>query len=539
MNPRLLARRTTGRRVPLRAVACAAALLALPVAPLVATSVAHAAAPAPAGAFTQKLTKTPGTNQVTFSFTPAPDNKDSRFVDVHYVVKGAPEGTQSFRMTRGDDGTWSRQASLSGPDFEYWYTYADAKGAAVDTGRFDKDGNPQNTPPPPDGAGAFPLKVQTPPGKDLYLTVVGQVTPGHYSFLRPDGTTIPVYHPADGDQDTEHKDGKTYPKMSFKVSGGANGISLPPSMEGGRIFVSDQPLLMDAARNASGGYDDSGYVQPDANNPQDPNRDTRYDFFEFTYRHDKIAFGGNTTQVDGFSLPMTAELKQDSSGFDKKVGIAGKSASEVIAAYKDSPDVGQAFKSLVNSAGTHISAPRSSPQFRDGGASAHYFDATIDKAWEKWASGFTLADGDTTYRGATKTGADGRPQLAFTRFEKKDGKDVEAGKGAVNKPSTADVAACAGALASGSDTEKFVEARLCAAFNRGVALNDPATWSDASRYYAKGTGVPFNDYAAFFHSISLDGLAYAFPYDDVHEKSSVMILPNADTPTSLTLTLGG
>ncbi|MET8753254.1 beta-1,3-glucanase family protein [Streptomyces sp. NPDC004667] len=387
-------------------------------------------------------------------------------------------------------------------------------------------------------AGSFPLTVDNPSGKDLYLTVVGQVTPGHYSFVKPDGTTAPVHHPADGDRAADHKDGKAYPKMSFKVAGGANGITLPPHMEGGRIFVSDRPLYMDAAQNGSGRHDDSGYGQPDRNNPRDPNRDTRYDFFEFTYAHGRIAFGGNTTQVDGFSVSMTAELKQGASHFDRKVGIAGRTAGAVIEEYENSPDVGPAFKKLLDAPGTHITAPRSSADFRPGGASAHYFDATVDEAWDRWASGFALTDGDTTYRGGVRAGADGRSQLAFTTFRKEGNEEVAVDTGHVDKPSTADVAACSGSLATGSDTEKFVEARLCAAFNRGVALNDTATWSDASRYYARDTGVPFNDYAAFFHSISLDGLAYAFPYDDVHDGSSVMILPNSDAPTSLKLTVG-
>ncbi|MFD7082232.1 beta-1,3-glucanase family protein [Streptomyces sp. NPDC059918] len=549
MDTRTFRRHAARLRHPaLRTAACAATLLALPVASLAGASLAHAAgppaapsaaAPSTAPAFTQSVKAVSGTDTVQFSFTPAADNKDSRFVDVHYSVKGAPEGVQSFRMTRDHDGTWTWRAAVQNKDFQYWYTYADAHGGAVDTGKFDKDGNPEGGPVPPDGAGTFPLKIDNPSGMDLYVTVVGQATPGHYSFLRPDGSLAAVYHPADPDgPDSDQKDGKGYPKMSMKLSDLGDGFTLPSHLEGSRIFLSDHPLYMDAAKNAAGNYDDSGYGQPDRHNPADPNRDTRYDFFEYTFRNGKVAFGGNTTQVDGFSLPVKAELKQESSHFDRTVGIDGKTAADVIAAYRDSPVVGGPFKDLVDPSGTRITAPRSATGFRDGGAAAHYFDPAIDKAWQKWADGFKMTDGDNVYRGRTTSG-DGGARLSYEKVRKENGKETVVESGSVAKPSTADVAACAGTLAQGTGTDKFVEAHLCAAFNRGVALNDPATWNDASTYYDRKSGVPFNDYAAFFHSISIDGLAYAFAYDDVHDKSSVMILPNSGAPTGLTLTVNG
>ena len=57
-------------------------------------------------------------------------------------------------------------------------------------------------------------------------------------------------------------------------------------------------------------------------------------------------------------------------------------------------------------------------------------------------------------------------------------------------------------------------------------------WYTPASYY---TVSPKNDYAAFFHSISLNKRSYAFPYDDVNDQSSVQILGNANPPTDLTL----
>jgi hypothetical protein len=53
-----------------------------------------------------------------------------------------------------------------------------------------------------------------------------------------------------------------------------------------------------------------------------------------------------------------------------------------------------------------------------------------------------------------------------------------------------------------------------------------------------GRARPDNEYAAFFHSIAIGHRAYGFPYDDVNDQSSAAILPDANPPTSLTITVG-
>ncbi|MFB7055379.1 beta-1,3-glucanase family protein [Streptomyces vinaceus] len=373
------------------------------------------------------------------------------------------------------------------------------------------------TAPATDMPGGFPLNIKTNGDKSYWVTIIGQQTPGHYSYVDSRGTVHSVAQ--------QGVDG-----MSFQLSGSEAQIQLPAHLEGGRIYLSEKAMLMPAAKDGAGRPSDVGYVQPDLNNPSDPNQGNPYDFFEFTFENGKINFGGNTSQVDGFSIPMTAELKQDASGFDKTVGIKGMTAQDVIAEYKKDTE-GTPFADIISADGKHITAPRSAAAFRAGGAGAGYFDGPITQAWNAWKDkDFKLTDGNNVYTG--KTGGAGK-DLTFTKTV--GGQVVD--KGSVAMPTTADVVACNGALASGSDADKFVEARLCAAFNRGIAENDPASWNDAASYYP--AGKESNKYAAFFHKISLDNLAYGFAYDDVYDKSSVMILPNSEAPTSLTLTLGG
>ncbi len=45
---------------------------------------------------------------------------------------------------------------------------------------------------------------------------------------------------------------------------------------------------------------DSGWGGPDPQNPNDPNANVYFDWYEFTYHYGVIPFGGNTTQVDQF-----------------------------------------------------------------------------------------------------------------------------------------------------------------------------------------------------------------------------------------------
>ncbi|WP_241757657.1 beta-1,3-glucanase family protein [Streptomyces sp. WAC00263] len=279
----------------------------------------------------------------------------------------------------------------------------------------------------------------------------------------------------------------------------------------GRIAELGSPLYIPVSP------DDQGWGGPDLRNPNDPNTDVYYDWYEYTYVFGQVAFGGNTTQVDQFGFPMTSRLTQTSSGYDTTRGIT-LTRAQVMSQYAAS--VGAAFKPLQNT--YRIIAPRSSALFLAGGSRANHLQSTIDQTWSYYSTHpFRL-----TRLGETFTGGVSGTTLTFT----KNG----AGPSALQKPSSPDVVACAGALASGSDPEKQLGAEFCAAFNRGVAL-DTSAWYAPSAYY---TGGVKNDYAAFLHTVGLDRRAYAFPYDDIDDQSSVQTLGNANPPTGLTLGIG-
>lgn len=367
-------------------------------------------------------------------------------------------------------------------------------------------------------AGSFPVTVVnntrgTWSDAQVYVTVMGQSSPGQWAYLRTDGTLRAINHNDENAPGHLTKNGRNYANMSYSLAQ-ARTVDMPPRIEGARMYVSyGEPMYFPISP------DDRGWGGPDLNNPGDPNINVNFDWYEFTYVHGQTAFGGNTTQVDMFGFPMTARLTQSAIGYDQTIGITA-TRDQVRAQFQQA--VSGPFDGLLDS--LRILAPRSSASFRPGGANANHLQSYIDAVWNQYtANQFTLTRLNQTFTGRVSGG-----RLQFT----KDG----AGPFHLNKPTTADVFACSGALAGPGMhvTELELGAEFCAAFNRGVAA-DTSKWWQASSYYA---GATDNEYSAFFHTVGLDHRAYGFPYDDVNDQSTVKILPNADPPTSLTITVG-
>ena len=100
----------------------------------------------------------------------------------------------------------------------------------------------------------------------------------------------------------------------------------------------------------------------------------------------------------------------------------------------------------------------------------------------------------------------------------------------IYKPTTQHVLEGKGNFDRGNSTELVIEAQMCAAFNRGVAMQ-PDKWADNTAYYQT---APSNSYAGFFHRHSYGGLAYGFCYDDVFNNSTLLHYTN---PTGLIVDL--
>lgn len=486
-------------------------------------------------------TSSVSSSQALFWFQPS--GWTAGYVILHYIQPGVPQQNLNMAYNSGT-ARWEYTASgmSAGQVITYSFTYQQS-GLQYDTSNytftFGSSGGVTPTPttgggvtptpttgggitPTPTtgggGIGTFPLTLQnntrgTWTNSQIYIMVLGQATPGQWSYLKSNGTLTHISHLDASAPNHLTKNGVNYANMAFTLAQTST-ITMPTHLDGARMYISlGSPMYIPIAS------DDSGWGGPDLQNPNDPNANVYFDWYEFAYQYGVTAFGGNTTQVDQFSFPMTTHLQQSSSGFDRTNGIT-LTRAQIFSQYTSA--VSAAFQPLANT--YRIVAPRSSAMFMPGGSQANYMQAYIDQTWSYYtANQFTLTRGGVTFTGKVVNN-----QLQFTRNG--------AGPFVLNKPTTTDVMACSGALASAGMTTQELElgAEFCAAFNRGVALNT-ANWYSPATYY---TGSIKNDYAMFWHQISINNQAYGFPYDDVNNQSSVEILPNANPPSNLTIGIG-
>ena len=470
--------------------------------------------------------------QALFWFQPS--DWTAGYVILHYNQPGASQ--QNLNMTYNNGTTrWEYTASglSSGQAITYSFTYQKA-GLQYDTSTYtftfgSSGGGITPTPTTPVGItptptttgstnGTFPFILQNNTNgawtnNQVYVMILGQATPGQWSYLKSNGTLVHINHLDANAPNHLTKNGVNYANMSFTLAE-ASTVMIPTQLVGARMYISlGSPMYIPIAP------DDSGWGGPNLGNPNDPNADVYFDWYEFAYQYGVTPFGGNTTQVDMFGFPMTARLQQSAIGYDQTVGIT-LSRAQVYSQY--SATVGPAFQPLVTQ--YRILAPHSSASFAPGGSQANYMQAYIDQTWNYYTTNrFTL-----TRQGVTFTGGVVNGQLQFTRNG--------AGPFFLNKPTSSDVLGCSGALASGGMSTQALElgAEFCAAFNRGVALNT-ANWYNPAAYYTNSTQ---NDYAGFWHKVGIDHRAYGFPYDDVNDQSAVKILPNANPPSSVTISIG-
>ena len=336
----------------------------------------------------------------------------------------------------------------------------------------------------------------------IYWSILGRNSSGTLCYLDTSGNLVP----ASTGLNNGTIAGRTYAKAVIHTMAEKRWVNLP-AMSSGRMYISyGEPVYLNFVQGADGGM---GYAGPDVNNAQDPNANTLFEYFEFTTEavNGGITFHGNTTRVDFFSFPYMIRLMDEYGGFDRCVGDIG-TRDEIFNAYKN--EVPNAFKGLAND--KRIMAPCKT-LFNEGQQYGNYFQDYIDRFWSKYTNeDLVFACEGGTFRGRVEGN-----RMKFS----KDG----SGAYYVSKPNTQEVLEGKGAFAQGSVVEKVIEAQLCAAFNRGVAMT-PQNYNKPSTYYK--TDSIYNAYAGFFHNHSVSNKAYGFCYDDVNDQSTLVETGNAD-----------
>lgn len=358
----------------------------------------------------------------------------------------------------------------------------------------------------------------------VYWAIIGR-DPATGKFVHVDaaGRFIPMTL---ADNGPLSRDGVTYSNYFYSLAQ-ARAVTIG-AIDSARLLMSvGNPMYIRVVADPAGRI---AYAGANIENPTDPNRDVIFDFGEFAILPKGKPSQGifvNTTRVDHFGFPLQLRV-QGLNGYDQTVGeTLSDSRDSIFSGF--SASVPAAFQGLAQSPYSphRIIAPAHA-NFAPGKANANYLQPYIDQVWARFRNQDLVVKLDNL---GTFTGRISGDVLRFTG-------GAMGGTYYVNgKPTTAMVMLGNGLLndpkgASDVGTQLQLQAQLCAALNRGVA-EDPSNWHNPAAFYP--AGVLANEYAKFWHSRSLNKLAYGFAYDDVGNQSPSL---HTDSPTTVTFTIG-
>jgi hypothetical protein len=362
----------------------------------------------------------------------------------------------------------------------------------------------------------------------LPFTVTNDTGRGDAVFLYVLGTNLTTgklgYANASG-QFTDWTGGAATPVPAPDVSipGPASGagttIQIPRNMSG-RIYESfGQKLVFKLTTD--------GLVQPAPWAAGDPNQNILFDWSEFTLNDGGIFL--NSTQVDMFAVPQEVTVTS-SAGTQSEGGLVPGGRQKIIDEVSSSGDfAGSVVRgsvvrgSMVRGSDGTVLRILSPGKASDAGLmSSTYYDSYISSAWAAPVTVVPFAD-QPSVRFAGRSSGD---VMTFTDSS-------GAAVATFNKPSTANVWGCDGALAAPNDQVVGPIARtLCAALQRGtLGTLSTQPGGTATDFYRNSTP---NVYAKAIHENMADGKAYAFAFDDVQNQESLV---HDAVPTSAGITM--
>ncbi|TPW77765.1 glycosyl hydrolase [Schumannella soli] len=333
-------------------------------------------------------------------------------------------------------------------------------------------------------AGNLPITVINNSGAydnaNVFIHVVGTlITTGQQGHVDQSGAFIPASL-----ADNTEADGSAV--YGFPLSDWGT-VSLPEPISG-RLYISLGKRLPFKVVGTDAG---PGIAHPAGWVESDPSFGIIYDSFEFT--HQNGAMYCNSTQVDMFSLPIGIHLQGVN---DQRAGFINSGAR---GAFFDKLRNTEGFSNLVVD-DLRVIAP--SHGIEAGRFNGSYFDGYIGESWDRYSSADMHVNTGTAQYSLRRDGdalvayQDGAERVRFDR------------------PSTADVLFCNGALAAPNDGLRGpIAAILGAALNRSTMRDyteQPTT--DAAQFYQQPIT---NHYAAATHAAHSDGRAYGFAFDDV------------------------
>jgi hypothetical protein len=311
--------------------------------------------------------------------------------------------------------------------------------------------------------------------------------------------------------------------------GSTTSLTLPNYLSSGRIWVAAGALeffVVDA-----GGV--TGLVEPSAINPSDPSAGIDWGFVELT--NNNAGIYADISYVDFVGMPLGISLKS-TDGTQGAEGVGPSAVSQVCSALQAQAAVdGAPWGELcvTDTAGTLIRVIAPSDYISlDGSAFEDYWTTYVTDVWNYYTTNTLTIDTQTSSGTVSCTVVSG----SLT---------CDGDNRGYAQPAAADIFGCNSGpflIESGDNAiHQAVVPRLCAAFDRSTLLLSGGNVQPSlpsTDYY---TVTPTNYYSKFLHQYELDGLGYAFAYDDVAPtgSSGVAGLVSDANPEVLTVIIGG
>ncbi|WP_067499562.1 beta-1,3-glucanase family protein [Actinoplanes sp. TFC3] len=359
------------------------------------------------------------------------------------------------------------------------------------------------------GPNLLPVSVanQTGRGEAVYLYVIGtNLSTGKLGYVNAGGTF--TNWPAGANPPSAAPD----VAIGGPGNGGRTTLQVPKNVSGRLYFSLGQKLKFFLTPD--------GLVQPAPWAGGDANRDILFDWSEFTYNDAGIWL--NSSQVDMFAVPHTVSTT-GSEGTHSTGTLVANGRTNVINGMKSAGLTGSVY---TRSDGTVLRVLAPGKAADTGGLSTTYLDPYITSAWNAYANKTLTV---VPFGDQPNLKYFGRTSGAVMKFTNAAGQQVAS----FNKPSSANVWGCDGALGAPNDQVVGPIARtLCAALNRGtLGTIDTQPSTNAGDFYKSN---PTNQYAKLVHQNMADGKAYAFAFDDVGNFESLV---HDGAPTSAAITL--
>ncbi|KAL9590246.1 MAG: hypothetical protein Q9203_000974, partial [Teloschistes exilis] len=341
-----------------------------------------------------------------------------------------------------------------------------------------------STPRPPSSGrhqDTLNMQLQNQTGKN---TVYAYVT-GHdihrnndWFLLQADGVT--PYYPIDPGEGQRLQRLQANCSIPLNPSGGSPKTVTVPRIASARIYFSiDQEMTFLLNQGPA-------LVEPDINNPQDPNIDIEWDFCEFTY-DDRQLFC-NITYVDFVSIPISLTLVPQESGAETQhvTGIRAEGLARIQEKLEtQAQSDGQPWNELRLPNGLRIISPAKAASVNPA-LFAGYFEPYIDAVWSAYSENPLHIDTGTAEWGIATGTVDTNNDILTFPSRTSPGNPIT-----FTKPTTRDILSCdTGPLRRANDEAGCISARIAAACNRTTLLHhntQPANPPPAE-YYTGGRG---------------------------------------------------